>query len=125
MTIIEKLIKKIEALDWNIKSDGNYYTIGKFSNAGQDFSFNIDISDFLEEDDNTAAELFIEAIHGEYDEYDPSYEAYLWLDNTGHGINGAPYEMIDVYNDMVECQEMIYELYNELRDYYYTEFYTE
>ena len=42
-----------------------------------------------------------------YDNYDPNYETYLWLDESGHGKNGAPYEMIDVYNDMKACEEMI------------------
>ena len=43
-------------------------------------------------------------------DFDVSYEAYLWLDDTGHGRNGAPYEMIDVYEDMEECLHNMEEL---------------
>lgn len=72
-----------------------------------------DISDELE-----AAELFIHSIYRQYIDYNPSEETYYWLDSTGHGKNGAPYEMIEVYNDMVECENMILSLYDDLRDYY-------
>ena len=34
-------------------------------------------------------------------------EAYLWLDETGHGKNGAPYRMKDVVKDMEEAEKMI------------------
>ena len=43
-----------------------------------------------------------------------SYIIYLWLDETGHGRNGAPYDMIDIYNDMLECESIIEELIEEL-----------
>ena len=39
------------------------------------------------------------------------YETYLWLDSDGHGKNGAPYDMKDLYEDMEACREIIYELY--------------
>ncbi len=39
--------------------------------------------------------------------YDPSYEAYIWLDSNGHGKNGAPHDMGKVYNDMVWCESEI------------------
>ena len=35
-----------------------------------------------------------------FDNYDVSYETYIWLDDSGHGSNGAPYDMKDVYEDM-------------------------
>lgn len=55
-----------------------------------------------------------QGVYEEYDSYDPSYEAYLWLDESGHGKNGAPHDMGDVYNDMVACEDMIYKLYDAL-----------
>lgn len=39
-----------------------------------------------------------------------SYETYIWLDDTGHGRNGAPYDMIDVYNDMLWWRNSLEEL---------------
>ena len=34
----------------------------------------------------------------------------------GHGKNGAPYDMKDLYGDMEACQDMIYELYQALNE---------
>ena len=51
------------------------------------------------------------------DSYDVSEETYVWLDNTGHGKNGAPYDMADVYNDMAwfrDKAEELWEAINEL-----------
>ncbi len=42
-----------------------------------------------------------------YDNFDVDEEAYLWLDETGHGKNGAPYRMKDVVKDMEEAEKMI------------------
>ena len=58
-----------------------------------------------------------------YDNYDCSYEAYLWLDNTGHGTNGAPYDMKDVYEDMEACEKMIFELWESLSGKDWEEYY--
>ena len=52
-----------------------------------------------------------------YNDFDVSYEAYLWLDNTGHGTNGAPHDMKAVYEDMEECEGFIYELYQVVDKY--------
>ncbi len=102
-TLPEALIEAIEADDWTVKiyGDGSV-TFSKFSPAGQDFFIEAELPDNLED--------LYDDIMSQYENYDPSEEAYLWLDNTGHGKNGAPYEMIDVYNDMVTCENYIYEL---------------
>lgn len=60
----------------------------------------------------------IDSIHQAFDNFDVSYEAYIWLDNTGHGTNGAPYEMRGVLEDMEACEQMILDLYNELNSYH-------
>ena len=92
----------------DLESDG-VYRFGKYSSAGQDFGFSIDIGNNYQE--------FAENIDNYLMDFDPSYEAYLWLDNTGHGINGAPYDMKDVYEDMVECESFIRELYEIVREF--------
>lgn len=46
-------------------------------------------------------------LQDEYDDYDASYEAYLWLDDYGHGKNGAPYYMGDVLADKEEWESML------------------
>lgn len=35
-------------------------------------------------------------------DFDVSYETYLWLDECGHGKNGAPYDMKDVYENVLQ-----------------------
>lgn len=103
---IEELVKKIEDLEWSVEEEGdNEYRISQYSPAGQDFGIHIE--------GETVKEL-IESIYKAYEAYDVSEEAYLWLDNTGHGTNGAPYLMKDVLEDMESCEEMIIDLYREL-----------
>ena len=113
---IEKLLDRIRENDWSVTVRGNYINIGKYSPAGQEFCFDIDVTDFEEENDITAADLFVESIHAEYDGYDVSCEAYLRLDCDGHGINGMPYDMRDVYDDMEAVKDMLWNLYDDLNN---------
>lgn len=46
--------------------------------------------------------------------FDPDYEAYLWIGDDGHGRNGAPYHIKDIVSDMEEAEEQIYELLQAL-----------
>lgn len=91
-----------EELGWTVTWYKNIRTksvmFSQYSPAGQDFSVELEYENLGEIEDK---------LREYYDSYDPSYEAYLWLDESGHGKNGAPYEMIDVYNDMKACEEMI------------------
>lgn len=106
---MEKLLKKVEDLGWTVYVDDSCIELGKYSSYGQDFMFTVP--------NTTSVHNFIEAIFDAAYNYDASYEAYLWLDNTGHGTNGAPYEMLDVCLDMEECEKSMFKLYNDLRDY--------
>lgn len=100
----KKKIEKIaEELGWSVTWDKNndgtkFVMFSQYSPAGQDFNVELDYENLGEIKDK---------LRKYYDSYDPSYEASLWLDDDGHGRNGAPYEMIDVYNDMKACEEMI------------------
>lgn len=101
-----------EGLNWNAKfdDDENWFTFSTCSSAGQDFDINV-------EADNL--KVLKTELSNYCDNFDISYEAYLWLDHSGHGKNGAPYEMIDVYKDMEECLEAAKELsykINQLKD---------
>jgi hypothetical protein len=100
-TDISKIEKVVEKLGWNMQINGKEFTFSQFSPAGQDFNVEITAND-LEE--------LSMRLDDYYEAYDVSYEAYLWLDNTGHGTNGAPHDMKDVYDDMVACEEMLKEL---------------
>ena len=103
----KKLFEKIEKLGWkvNVESD-ELVSLSKYSPAGHDFYIDVDMEDNIDD--------FIENKYTCYDTFDVSYETYLWLDDTGHGRNGAPYDMRDLYNDMETCKNNIYKLYQEL-----------
>lgn len=107
---IKLLLEKAEDLEWSISVNKNEITFQKYSPCGQDFSFTITLSIEAE------AEELIDKIDDYYESYDVSYEAYLWLDNTGHGINGAPDDMKDVYEDMEVCQNNVKELLDALKE---------
>jgi hypothetical protein len=94
--------------EWGIdyEDDGSIY-FSKYSPAGQDFGFSVH--------SNTIEEL-AENIFDYYRGYDVSYEASLWLDDDGHGTNGAPYDMKDLYEDMEACEKNILELYELVKE---------
>lgn len=102
---IEKMIEVSEKLGWSVEIYGNEITFRKHSPVGQDFNITV-TTDSLEE--------VVEEIQERCDNFDCSEETYLWLDNTGHGTNGAPYDMKDLYEDMESCLKMMKELYDEL-----------
>ncbi len=102
---IKNMINTAEKLEWSVQIEGKDFTFSKFSPAGQDFNIEITANN-LEE--------IIKQISKRCDNFDCSEETYLWLDKTGHGANGAPYDMKDIYEDMEACLEMMKELYGEL-----------
>ena len=98
---INKITKTVEKLDWSISIDDKDFDFKKYSPAGQDFIVSIS-ADNLEE--------LSEKLREKFNNFDCSEEAYLWLDDSGHGKNGAPYDMKDLYEDMESCEEMLREL---------------
>lgn len=111
----ENLLKAIEEKDFTVTIYEDEIYFGKFSSAGQDFSIVVNVTPETEISD------IRHDIWEIYYNFDVSEETYLWLDSTGHGKNGAPYDMKDIYEDMEECQSFILELYNIFRDYPDTE----
>lgn len=111
---IEKIIKIAESDFWIVTeqtfNNGKGLLFSKYSPAGQDFNISIEPSSSFEE--------LLEHIKEYYDNFDVDNETYIWLDNDGHGKNGAPYRMRDVLEDMEECHRMILELYNLLKKNY-------
>ena len=90
--------QKLSDLGFNVsnwQSNGNSYScdIQKYSPAGQDCNFTLDM-----EKDNPASAA--KALDELYENYDPDEETMLWIGPDGHGKNGAPHHMSDVLNDM-------------------------
>ena len=104
---INILSEKVKDLEWTVTEDEYDINFQKYVGS-QNFNFSISRND-----EDTLGDIAkkVEAI---YLNFDASEEAYPWLDNSGHGANGAPYDMIDVYNNMVDCERNIRKLYFEL-----------
>lgn len=107
-TRLEKMLDRAKELEWAIykDEDSTEIELNKYSPEGQDFNIYIDT-----END---ADIFLHNLYDYTNNFDVSYEAYIWLDNTCHGKNGAPNDMKDVYEDMEACLEMTKELLYEL-----------
>jgi len=101
----QKMIEVAESLGWSVRIDKNEFTFSKFSPSGQDFNMEFAADDVYD---------VIAEIKDRVNNFDCSEETYLWLDDTGHGKNGAPYDMKDLYEDMEACLKMIEELCNTL-----------
>ena len=88
------------------------FSFEKYSPAGRDFVFGVCVPNEDDEDDeynlyyNVADEISTYC-----ENFDVSYETYIWLDETGHGRNGAPYDMKDLYEDTQACADMIHDLW--------------
>ena len=85
------------------------FSFEKYSPAGQDFYFEVSVPN--KEDEDTFYENVAEAIDKYWEGFDVCYETYIWLDETGHGRNGAPYDMKDLYEDTQACADMIHDLW--------------
>lgn len=108
MKLKRKTIKKLERAGFSYSKENGIHIFGKFSPYGQDFSFELNDADDIDDLARAAKKC--------YDNFDPSEEAYLWLDETGHGKNGAPYDMKDVYEDMEACEGFIMEVVDILEE---------
>lgn len=109
-TILPKeLIEQLEKEDFTINEypEENSIEFQKYSDAGQDFSFTIDI------DDNGKIEDIANSVYEYYESYNPCEEALLWVDDEGHGKNGSP-DLEECIEDMKCCEQYILDVYNIL-----------
>ena len=98
-TYVEVLEPLFAKEGYHIEINNDTVTFYKTAPNGLDFSFEVDIGDDIND--------FSRNINNTFMDYDVSYETYLWLDNTGHGKNGAPYELEDVLEDIKDCEQYI------------------
>lgn len=104
MKWLDEFISATEELEWRVIEE-EHVEFGRYSPAGKDFWM---------EFTTTSPEKLLEDMRNYINSYDISEETYLWLDDTGHGKNGAPYDMMDVYEDAEACLNMVEELYSKL-----------
>lgn len=109
----KQIEKAAEATGWNVTIDKR----NKKEGGGYDIAFQM-YTDFGQDVNEEFCVKHLEDIKHEVYEclenYDPSEEASLWLDDTGHGTNGAPHDMEDVLNDMKEVENALERLYDAL-----------
>ena len=93
------------------------FSFEKYSPAGRDFYFEVCVPNDEDEDDEYNLYYNVaDAISTYCENFDVSYETYIWLDENGHGKNGAPYDMSDVYKDTESCEKMIGDLWRSFYD---------
>ena len=113
----EKIYEIAEREGWKVdyiyvdeKETELYFTFENYSPAGHDFWFDVKVAN-ESEDEDVVFDNVKHAIYKFLEEYDVSEESYAWLDKTGHGKNGAPHDMKDVYEDMESIKKMIHDLW--------------
>ena len=117
----EKIYEIAEREGWKVdysytdeKETDIIFSFEKYSPAGRDFVFEVCVTN--EDDEYTFCENVADAIYTFFECFDVSYETYIWLDENGHGKNGAPYDMSDVYKDTESCEKMIDDLWRSFYD---------
>lgn len=55
----------------------------------------------------TSTNSLIEHLEDYYEDFDVDYETYIWLDQWGHGKNGAPYRLRAVLEDSEAIEKMV------------------
>lgn len=103
-------LKLAEDLDWSYNVDDTPNERGEVcveleKNSPQDQDFIVSI--WFETDNECD---FADKLEEYWRDFDPSEEAINWVGPDGHGTNGAPYDLQDIINDMVDCKEMLREL---------------
>ena len=104
---MKRLKNKIEKLGWNIYDidfcDGVGWELGKYSPAGEDFSFSIE--------HNNSSKKAITEIKNYAENFDEDEHARLWA-NAGNV--GQPQTLKELIEDAEEIHKMLYELANAL-----------
>lgn len=112
---MEQIVRNIiEAEGWSIVSDkSDYIELQIFSPAGEDCS-----PMFWVEGENNINGL-LSSLNHYIEYYDIDNEVYIWLDNSGHGMDGAPYHIEDILNDKKWFLNKLKELKDELECFGY------
>lgn len=99
----KKFIQIAERLGWSVTKDRYDIELQFYTDYGQDFSFSVNRN-----------EDYVKQVYDYYNSFDPDEEALLWVDDSGHGKNGAPYRLKDIITDMEEVENELEKLYDAL-----------
>lgn len=113
--LTDAIVACAEANGWKVnagiiyKEQKSEFEFQKYSPAERDFSFSAEMK-------CANINSFIENIGEYYENFDVDSETYIWLDQSGHGRNGAPYRMRAVLEDMEATEKMIGELLDAIKE---------
>lgn len=99
----KQFIKIAVDLGWTVHKYRYDIELGQYTTFGQDFWFSVNRN-----------EDYVKPVYEYYDSFDPDEEALLWVDDSGHGKNGAPYRLKDIITDMEEVEKELEKLYDAL-----------
>lgn len=99
----KKFIQIAERLGWEVTKDRYDIELQFYTDYGQDFSFSVNRN-----------EDYVKQVYDYYDSLDPDENALLWVDDSAHGKNGAPYRLKDIITDMEEVEKELEKLYDAL-----------
>ena len=108
--IVKYLESKLNDTEWKVdttineKNNQVELSLETWTPAGRDVVFEFEFKD------KTTKEQISKSFQEYYDNYDVSFETYIWLDDEGHGKNGAPYEMESVLIDTQWVENELSEL---------------
>lgn len=113
MTAIEQITTVAANLGWQVETstcEPNLveFDFQRYTTMGQDFNFHSEMK-------GNDTDSLLSEIEKYYEDFDPDYEAYLWIGTDGHGKHGAPYHIKDIVTDMEESEAMIKTLYETLK----------
>ena len=87
--ILNDIENKLKGTGWGVdmsfQDDDVFFDFSMYSSIGQDFHCTVHV---LADDDISD---LVDRLIDYYDDFDPDEEASMWIDETGHGRNGAPY----------------------------------
>ena len=109
---IQKVTDIAQGKGWSVNVDDKdrsniLFEFQHYTKYGQDFNLNAGMS-------NEDIETLIADIKQYFTDFDPDYEASLWIGDDGHGKCGAPYHIKDIVADMEDAETRIYELLKAL-----------
>ncbi len=112
MDLIEQITTVATGLGWHVNTTSApsivEFEFSQYTPAGQDFNFSVEMK-------GNDPDSLLDDIERYYEDFDPDYEASLWIGDDGHGRNGAPYHIKDIVRDMEAAEEMIDTLHQALK----------
>lgn len=110
---INKIIQCAEDAGWHVNTDTNSrdgsicFDFNTDTPYGQDFWMTCYLI-------NRDPQTLVKNVYDYWQDFDPDYEAYLWIGDDGHGKNGAPYHISSIVDDMKAAEKRMEELFDAL-----------